>query len=58
MFESDFEEKHANVIPLPRKKFKDFKMFLYSFYFPPLTYLQLQVRTDIEQHISRVPENY
>ena len=37
MFESDFEEKHAKVIPLPRKKFKDFESFLYSFYFPPLT---------------------
>lgn len=37
MFESDFEEKHAEVIPLPGKKFKDFKLFLNSFYFPPLT---------------------
>ena len=34
MFESDFEEKHADVIPLPMKKFKDFEMFLYTFYFP------------------------
>ena len=37
MFESDFEEKNAEVIPLPGKKFKEFKLFLYSFYFPPLT---------------------
>ena len=37
MFESDFKEKHADVIPLPGKKFKDFESFLYSFYFPPLT---------------------
>nr|XP_022307716.1 uncharacterized protein LOC111113718 [Crassostrea virginica] len=37
MFESDFEEKHAEVIPLPGKKLKDFKLFLNSFYFPPFT---------------------
>nr|XP_022310681.1 uncharacterized protein LOC111116006 [Crassostrea virginica] len=36
MFESDFEEKHAEVIPLPGKKFKEFEMFLSSFYFPNL----------------------
>ena len=34
MFESEFEEKNATVIPLPRKKFKEFEMFLFSFYFP------------------------
>ena len=34
MFESEFEEKHADVIPLPGKKFKEFEMFLFSFYFP------------------------
>ena len=36
MFESDFEEKHAEVIPLPGKKFREFEMFLSSFYFPHL----------------------
>lgn len=36
MFESEFEEKHAEVIPLPEKKFKDFELFLCSFYFPRL----------------------
>ena len=34
MFEADFKEKHADVIPLPGKKFKGFEMFLCSFYFP------------------------
>nr|XP_022307239.1 uncharacterized protein LOC111113335 isoform X2 [Crassostrea virginica] len=34
MFEADFKEKHAEVIPLPGKKFKGFEMFLCSFYFP------------------------
>lgn len=34
MFESEFEEKHAEVIPLRGKKFKEFEMFLFSFYFP------------------------
>ena len=34
MFESDFEEKHAEVITLHGKKFKEFEMFLFSFYFP------------------------
>ena len=46
MFESYFEEKHAEVIPLPMKKFKDFEMFLSSFYFPHL-YVRLQVRNDM-----------
>lgn len=34
MFESEFEEKHAEVIPVPGNKFKEFEMFLFSFYFP------------------------
>lgn len=36
MFESDFKERRDVKIPLPGKKYKDFEMFLHTFYHPAI----------------------